>query len=313
MRSGSQPVPVGLSGEAVARQGRDHDIESVLGAASVRGRVRERIDDLKLLDDGSRPAVRDDDRERIRMTRADVNEVNVDAIDRRYELRKGIELGLGFTPVVVRSPIPHHFLEFCELHALRPVIDRLPIRPSRGNDAPAEIDELIVRNVDAERADCAVFGCGSRILGKQAQGSRSSNTDSSDFDKPAATMVDISRFHGNAPSIQRPDYLPPTAWILTDEVARGNESQIHVCVFHGAKFLCSAKRRCARNSLPINFLPPIELHPRHVRFGSLADISTRPNAARSKRTSVPGRVMTSVVSNADRERAGTTATHYMLS
>ena len=105
----------------------------------------------------------------------------------------------------------------------------------------------------------------------------------------------------------------PTAWIFTDEGARGNESQIHVCVFHDATFLCSAIRRCARNSLPINFLPPIESHPRHVRFGSLTDISTRPNAARSKRTSVPGRVMTSVVSNADRERAGTTATHYMLS
>ena len=95
----------GLSGEAVARQGWDHDVESVLGAASVRGRVRERTDDLKLLNDGSGPAVRDDDRERIRMTRADVNEVNVDVIDRCYELRQGIELGLAL--YASRSPFPN--------------------------------------------------------------------------------------------------------------------------------------------------------------------------------------------------------------
>ena len=51
------------------RLGWDHDIESVLGA-SLRARwVRERIDDLKLFDDGSGPAVRDDDRERVGMTR----------------------------------------------------------------------------------------------------------------------------------------------------------------------------------------------------------------------------------------------------
>src|SRR6266550_5340011 len=55
----------GLSGEAVARQGWDHDVESILGAASLRGRVRERTDHLELLNDGSGPAVRDDDRKRM--------------------------------------------------------------------------------------------------------------------------------------------------------------------------------------------------------------------------------------------------------
>ena len=215
MRSGSQPVPVGLSGEAVARQGWDHDIESVLGAASVRGRVRERTDDLELLNDGSGPAVRDDDRERIRMTRTDVDEVNVHVIDRCHELRQGIELGLGFTPVVVRSPIPHQFLEFCELHALRLVIDRLPIRPSRGNDAPAEIDELIFRNVDAERADCAVFGCGSRMPGKQAQGSRSSNTDEQRLRQTGGDHGRYLPIPWQSSFIQRSDYLPPTTSIFT--------------------------------------------------------------------------------------------------
>ena len=57
----------------------------------MRGWIRKWIDDLELLDDGSGPAMRDDDRECIRMTRTDVDKVNVYAIDRCYELREGIE------------------------------------------------------------------------------------------------------------------------------------------------------------------------------------------------------------------------------
>ena len=41
----------------------------------------QRIDDFQLLDDRAGPSVRDDQRQRVRVLRADVNEVNVDAID----------------------------------------------------------------------------------------------------------------------------------------------------------------------------------------------------------------------------------------
>ena len=54
-----------LAGEAVARHGRDDDVESVLGAAAMRGWIRERADDLELLDDRAGPAMRDDQRKRI--------------------------------------------------------------------------------------------------------------------------------------------------------------------------------------------------------------------------------------------------------
>jgi hypothetical protein len=63
------------------------------------------------------------------MTKADPDEVNVDVIDCCLELRQGIELVLGLTPVVARSPIARQLLEFCELHALRPIIDCLPVGP----------------------------------------------------------------------------------------------------------------------------------------------------------------------------------------
>jgi hypothetical protein len=100
------------------------------------------------------------------MTRADVDEVNVHVIDRCYELRQGVEFGLGLSPVVVRSPITHRILEFRELFALRPIIDRLSVWPSRRQHASAEIDELLLRYVDAERTDGIACGRGGQGFGQ---------------------------------------------------------------------------------------------------------------------------------------------------
>ena len=56
-------------------------------------------------------------------------------------------------PVVVRAPVAHQLLQLRELHALRLVGDGLPVGPSRGGDAPAQIDEIFLRNIDAEGAN----------------------------------------------------------------------------------------------------------------------------------------------------------------
>src|SRR6476661_10503963 len=48
---------------------------------AVCGGIGQRIDDLHLLDDRTRPAVGDDERQRIFMFRMDVNEVNLEPID----------------------------------------------------------------------------------------------------------------------------------------------------------------------------------------------------------------------------------------
>ena len=105
MRSGFQPVSFRLAGEAVARHRRNHQIEGVLRCARAMGRgIRQWIDDLQLLDDRAGPSVRDDERQRIFMFRTNVDEVNVDAIDRRHELRQGIELTPP--PFASRSPCP---------------------------------------------------------------------------------------------------------------------------------------------------------------------------------------------------------------
>ena len=46
-----------------------------------------------------------------------------------------------------------------QLRALRRIGDRLPLRPLRGVDAPAQIDERLFRKIDWEGADCVRFGC----------------------------------------------------------------------------------------------------------------------------------------------------------
>ncbi len=162
LRPGSRDVvgvPAGagwLAGEAVTGNRRHDEVERVFRPSVMSRGIRERADDLEQLDHRAGPAMRHDQRHGVRMTRADVDEVNVHVIDRRHELGQGVEPGLGLSPVVARSPVTHQLLEFCELYALRPIIDRLPVGPARGGDASAEIGKCFFRNIGVEGTDCGV-------------------------------------------------------------------------------------------------------------------------------------------------------------
>ena len=132
MWTGSQPVVVGLPGEAVSGHRRDHDVERVRGVAAVRGRVGERADDVQHLDDRARPAVRDDHRQRVLVRRPDVDEVDVEAVDLGQELREGVQPRLEPAEVVVVAPVAGELLHRRQLHALRRVGDGLLLGPARG-------------------------------------------------------------------------------------------------------------------------------------------------------------------------------------
>jgi len=54
----------------------------------MRRRIGEQSDDLQLLDDRAWPSVRDDQRQRVVVFRADVDEVDVEPVDFRHELRQ---------------------------------------------------------------------------------------------------------------------------------------------------------------------------------------------------------------------------------
>src|SRR5262245_970171 len=54
-----------------------NNVERFLFATTMRRRIRQGINDLEELDHRAWPSVRNDDRQRVRMTRSDVQEVNV--------------------------------------------------------------------------------------------------------------------------------------------------------------------------------------------------------------------------------------------
>src|SRR5213078_3869431 len=79
-----------LARETVPGQGGQHEVEGILGAAAVRGRVRQRADGVDHLHDGAGPAVGHDQRQRVVVGRLDVDEVDVHAVDLGRELGQGV-------------------------------------------------------------------------------------------------------------------------------------------------------------------------------------------------------------------------------
>ena len=153
MRMGSQPSADGVTRESVARQRGNHDIERVRCAPAMRGRIRQRIDDFQLLDDRAWPSVGDDDRQRVRILRPHMDEVNVHAIDFGGELRESVQPRLDLAPVVLRLPIAREFLHRRKWYALRVIRDDLLLRPTHRRDAAFQIRKRLIRKVNAEGLD----------------------------------------------------------------------------------------------------------------------------------------------------------------
>ena len=128
-------------------------MERVRRVAAVRRRIGERPDDLQLLDDRAGPAVRDDERERVLVLRADVDEVDVQPVDLGQEVRQAVQLGLASAPVVVRRPVAGELLHGRQRHALRVIVDRLALGPARRVDPPAQVVELRLGEADLELVD----------------------------------------------------------------------------------------------------------------------------------------------------------------
>ena len=128
-------------------------MEGILGAAAVRGRFCQRVDRVDHLDHGAWPAVRHDQRQRVLVRRAHVDEVDVHAVDLGRELRQRVEPRLDPAEVVLPGPVAGELLDRRQLHALRPICDQLRGGPARSGDAVAQLGELLFGNVDVEGTD----------------------------------------------------------------------------------------------------------------------------------------------------------------
>ena len=120
--------------------------------------IGQRVDNLHLFGDRARPSVRDDQRQRILVLRADVNEVNVQAVDLSDELWQRVQFCLDFAPVVFFRPIARQRLDGRELYSLGRICDRLSFRPLGRVDAPAQFGEFGFRNIHLKRPSGRLVG-----------------------------------------------------------------------------------------------------------------------------------------------------------
>ena len=66
---------------------------------------------------------------------------------------KGVQPRLALAPVVLGRPVASEVLHERERHALRVVLDGLPLGESRRGDARPQVLEIRLRDLDRERAD----------------------------------------------------------------------------------------------------------------------------------------------------------------
>ena len=117
-------------------------MEGVAFSPAVRHRIDERIDDLGELEHRAGPAVGDDHRQGVFMGRADVLEVDVEAVDGREEVGPGVDGGLAASPVVVAGPVLAHLSQVRQGDALGPVVDDFGLGPAGEGQPVAQVVDL---------------------------------------------------------------------------------------------------------------------------------------------------------------------------
>ena len=82
-----------------------------------------------------------------------MDEVDLDPVDLGRELRKRVQPRLDPTEVVVGRPVARELLERRLLDALRSVRDELVGGPAHRRDAPTQVVDLLLWDLDVERAN----------------------------------------------------------------------------------------------------------------------------------------------------------------
>ena len=136
--------------EAESRQGRGDHVEGIALAAAVAFGMGERIDDLDELRDRAGPAVGDEQRQGRRTAARFVDEVDVDAIDGRREVREPVEHLLLRPPVELLQPVGAQLLHVVEVGAVGPAAVIRHLVPDIAGHPGADALENFVCYFDAE-------------------------------------------------------------------------------------------------------------------------------------------------------------------
>ena len=144
---------VRLERQRVARQRWDDDGESI---------GRQQRDQLHELEHRAGPTVREQQRLGFRAGAAHMQEVDVDAVDARLELRPGIERRFGGTPVEAVAPVVHQLAHEGQRGAVGPGCGGRLVGPQRAVQARVQVVDRRLRHGKLERADVAhdsMSGC----------------------------------------------------------------------------------------------------------------------------------------------------------
>ena len=148
------PAELGrLAGESVTGQGRQHQVEGVLGVPPwAVGSVSGPTVSSSSMTEPGQPCVMISGKG-VLVLRAHVDEVDLDPVDLGRELRKRVQPVLDPSEVVVRHPVAGELLQRLELDALRAVFDQFLAGPARRLDPPAHVVDSLLGNLDVEGPD----------------------------------------------------------------------------------------------------------------------------------------------------------------
>ena len=132
-------------------------MEGVRCAPAVGGGIGQRADELQLFDDRPGPSVADDQRKRVLVLGANVDEVDVQPVDLGDVVRDGVEPRFALAPVVLGRPVASEVLHERERHALRIILDGLLFGPPCGLDPGTQVVEIRRGGLDRERPDRCEF------------------------------------------------------------------------------------------------------------------------------------------------------------
>src|SRR5207248_7773968 len=94
--------------------------------------------------DSAWPAMGQDNRQGVGVTRSHVNVVNPETINCGFELGPSVEVRFAPPPIVVRPPVTNKTLKFCERRSLLPCRSGLLLRPPRILKALSQIGKSII-------------------------------------------------------------------------------------------------------------------------------------------------------------------------
>src|SRR4051812_46063596 len=142
--------------ESKSRQRRRHDIERVVGTAAVSNGIGQWSDHFRELDNRPRPAVRDEERQRIALLRTAMDEMDLHTVDRRRELLETVQRAFLRAPVEAVAPVADQRLEIRAAGAVGPFRPGNLVGEPRPRQPGFEVGELGIGNVDGERGDARV-------------------------------------------------------------------------------------------------------------------------------------------------------------